>query len=318
MSEMPFTHSLNRDLLYIVFRHHDGIHTSYHSESELSSFSKIIGYPISMEMSIKSSLDIVTNALSLCDMYDALLDTKRDYRKNPYEIIFVLFLLFHEMSDKKFFEPLLREFILFLCSGKHVSPDHALSVFKDGEKLFEAIRSIHDAFTIKKEHEHDFDNFIRDNKVRFHDFISSGENGLLTELTRSWYIYSEEKRSQRMVHFVNELNKAGLFTATTREAEESGGKVFLMLLDFYYSYSSSSKQKKFIEYLKEAVLISVFDDEVKDRIIRLANSKQYESRKDFEKLLTEECFNRRNLFEAFVSYDENTLINELNDFIRRS
>lgn len=318
MSEIPFTHSLNRDLLYIVFRHHDGTTSSYHTDGELAAFSRIIGYPVNRNMDIESPLDIVTNALSLCDMYDALLDAKRDYRRNPYESFFVLFLLFKELIGGKFFEPLLREFMVFLCSGKHRAADDVFTVCADGNRLFDAIRRMHGVFDIRKSDEHDFDNFIRDNRNSFTEFFQTVDERRLNDIFAEWTTYSAVKRAERMEHFVAELNKAEIFSGSACEAAGSGGDTFHMLLDFYYSYSSSAKQRKFIEYLKESVIIPTFDDEVRDKIVRLVQSGKCGSRKEFEKQLAGDCLKKKNLFDAFRSYDVNTLINELNEFIRRS
>ncbi|MGL4368964.1 MAG: hypothetical protein ACRCUT_04735, partial [Spirochaetota bacterium] len=115
-----------------------------------------------------------------------------------------------------------------------------------------------------------------------------------------------------------ELGQAGLLKKEIAEFSLQEIKTFDMLYQFYYSYSSSFKQKKLIDYLVLSVSRPVLSRESKNRISKIVLSSDVTNRRDFEKALFDEGYDRADLFEVFRDYDEDTLINELNDYLRRT
>ena len=117
--------------------------------------------------------------------------------------------------------------------------------------------------------------------------------------------------------FVAELKRAKLVEKDISDFSADEKKTFDMLYQFYYSYSSSFKQKKLVEYLVHSVCRPTFSAEAKRRMIALLGSEAVSNRREFERLLFEEGYDRADLFAVFRDYSEDTLINELNDFLRR-
>jgi hypothetical protein len=313
LSRKPFIHSLNKDFLYIVFRHHDSVDTPYLTSGELERFGKILGKEVPERLSPDSTLDVVTNALSLCDMYDALLDTKRDYRKIPYSLFVSLILLFGEMKNGKFFPELTEEFIRFVIghevpAGENPFPD------LDARSALDAIRSVCETFRVRKEEEGDFSEFFGANQTRFAECFSG--KAPLTSLYDEWRDYYAERCRDRIDSFAGELRRANLLDGDISSLSAEERKVFDMLCLFYYSYSSSYKQKKLIDYLVHSVLKPQLSERTVERISEILADSPGLSRKDFERLLVEKGYDRDSLFTVFRNYDEDTMINELNDFLR--
>jgi hypothetical protein len=317
LSSKPFIHSLNIDLLYIVLRHHDGLEKSYFSAEELADFSKIMGREIHGCLDADSPLDIVTNALSICDMYDALLDTKRDYRKSSYGKSFALIMLYVEMKRKKFFPFVVEEFIRFIVENDMNEQDGPLGRMGGSDAALEAVMAINLQFDISKDQEVDFNEFLVSNSEEFVKAASEGAPGGLIALRSRWIAFHEARRGNMMEAFVSELRRARLVSRDISEFTDDETRTFNMLYQFYFSYSSSFKQKKLIEYLVQAVSRPVLSPEAKERISLILNSDAVSSRREFERLMFEDGYDRSDLFAVFKDYEEDTLINELNDFLRR-
>ncbi|MGL4370670.1 MAG: hypothetical protein ACRCUT_13510, partial [Spirochaetota bacterium] len=190
----PFIHSLNIDLLYIVLRHHDGLEKSYCSDRELREFGVIMGREIRPELSEDSPLDMVTNALSLCDMYDALLDTKRDYRRCSYCKFFALFLLYGEMIRKKYFPVLVEQFIQFVVESEMTETDNPLAGIGDSSLAVRAIETVSGLFVITKDQENDFNEFLIAHKDEFSRYAPYGRSDDLLALHSRWMDFHELRR----------------------------------------------------------------------------------------------------------------------------
>ena len=317
LAAKPFIHSLNIDLLYIVLRHHDGLERSYFSDDELADFGKIMGREISPGLDGDSPLDIVTNALSICDMYDALLDTKRDYRRSSYGKSFALIMLYNEMKRKKFFPFVVDEFIRFVVETDMSEADGPLHDVGDPDAALAAVRSVSDTFDISKDQESDFNEFLVANSAAFAASAPRPGCPELLLLREEWIAFHDERRGRMMDAFVAELKRAKLVEKDISDFSADEKKTFDMLYQFYYSYSSSFKQKKLVEYLVHSVCRPTFSAEAKRRMIALLGSEAVSNRREFERLLFEEGYDRADLFAVFRDYSEDTLINELNDFLRR-
>jgi hypothetical protein len=318
LSRKPFIHSLNKDLLYIVFRHHDGLGQSYHTDDELEMFGRIISRHVTPSLSPHSKLDIVTNTLSLCDMYDALLDTKRDYRKASYCKFFALYLLYDECKKGKFFPFLVREFVKFVIENEELDAHAPFSGIKNGERAYATIQQIHELFRITKDQEGDLNDFLIQNRHDFESFSESGDEKQLLDLHARWISYHDIQRQHMLQDFLDELKRANLIEKNISDLNLDEIKVFDMLYTFYYSYASSFKQKMLINYLVETVLHHKLTPAVRERMTAIIMNPAYTTRKDIEKAFIDEGFERNDLFSVFGTYDENLLINELNEFLRRS
>lgn len=316
MSRKPFIHSLNKDLLYIVFRHHDGTTRSYHSDKELEQFSKIIGRPVEKKLDENSLLDVVTNALTICDMYDALMDVKRDYRKFAYTPIFALFLLYCDMKNGKFFPFLMELFIKFIINKSIDGRYKKYRVFQNSENAYIAIGNVYDLFKITPDQETDFNEFIISNADAFDEYSVTLNESTLIDLNYKWVDYFTKRRNEMIAEFYGQLEDAGLIKKEIKDFNIDEIKIFDMLYKFYYSYSSSMKRKRLIDYLKECVTDNKINEDVRKRVTDLIHSEDISNRKDFENLL-KDAYEKRSIFEVFAVYDEEILINELNDFLRR-
>ncbi len=317
MIRKPSVHSLNKDLLYIVFRHHDGIKQSYYSDEEIEKFGKVISGNINPYLSEDSQLDILTNALSICDMYDALLDTKRDYRKSSFNKYFALFLLYGEMKRDKFFPDITKDFIKFIINTEDFEEDYPFNVITDPDLIYEIIELLYNNFEITKEKEWDFDKFLYINIDEFKEFILSRDNKLLELLIVEWQHYSDMRENLMYDSFTDSLIQADLIQENHLILDEEKKKTFKMLYDFYYSYASTFKQSMLIDYLIDTVIEHNLDDTAKQKLIEILKRSDVKNRKDVEKSFIKDGYNRRDLFEVFKNYDEEILINELNDFLLR-
>ncbi len=313
----PSIHSLNRDLLYIVFRHHYGLTTSYHNDDELDQFSKIIDRDVKTDLTRDSLLDVVTNALSICDMYDALLDTKRDYRESSYRRFFALLLLYCEMKKDKFFPHISKQFIKFIIEAGEMDAKSPFYEGDDADLAYQAIENIYDSFNITKDKEWDLDNFITQHSQEIKEFAVHKNSPEFAKLQQQWFDYFDDRQQQRLSHFIAELNNVSLIHKPIEDFSSGERKTFDMLFHFYYSYSSSYKQKMLIEYLLNTVLKPQLSDEVKKKMIHSLENGDIKTRNDIEKVFLRQCYERRNIFEVFKNYDEDILITELNDFLQR-
>jgi CheY-like chemotaxis protein len=318
LATQPFIHSLNMDLLYIVLRHHDGLDQSYFTDDELLDFGRIIGRPIASGLSDDSPLDVVTNVLSICDMYDALLDTKRDYRKNSYCKYFALFLLYGEMKRRKFFPFVVHEFIRYVVENEMTDHHSPLYTEKDSDLALQAIETMSGLFIITRDQEGDFNEFLMSHSAEFMKYAPYGRNEGLIALHAKWIAFHDSRRKEMMAFFISELAYAGLMDRDIKECNDDEIKTFDMLFQFYYSYASSFKQKKLIDYLVYSVTRPVLSHEARKRIADAVLSNRTHSRRDLERYLHEEGYDRDDLLRVFKNYDEDTLINELNDYLRRA
>lgn len=320
MSEFPFVHSLNKDLLYIVFRHHDGVNQSYHAPEEIEAFGRIIGRDVTQELDPESQIDMATNALSLCDMFDALLDTRRDYRKTSYSSVFALFLLYSEMRSGKFFPLLTEQFVKFLVENERMELQNPFYTLRDGAKAYRAIENVYELFRITKNQESDFNDFLKLNENEFETYAINEDNEGLIALNAKWVDYFTRSHRERVDEFMNELKKEGLI-GTDRAIDNmtlDEIKVFDMLLGFYYSFSSPSKQRKIVQYLVHSVTDTSLSADARDRIAAIAADPAVKTRKEFESRILAAGYGRHDLFRVFAGFDENTLVNEMNEFIRRT
>ena len=316
LTAKPFIHSLNFDLLYIVFRHHDGLDEPYLGHHELSQFGEILGRVVMPNLSEESPLDVVTNALTICDMYDALLDMKRDYRKSSYSKFFSLILLYNETKHRMFFPFLYDEFVRFVYEFEDIGEGEPFEHEHDGSVALAAIKSIGDLFFVTRDQENDFNGFLLDNKRDIERYAPHGVSDNLLELHQRWIDYFDFQKNALMMTFLDELTKVGLLKKEIADFTLDEIKTLDMLYRFYYSYSSSYKQKKLIDYLVSTVIEPDLETESRERIAKLILDPSLKTKKDFERELIENGFTRRDLFATFHDYDEDTLINELNDYLR--
>jgi HD-GYP domain-containing protein (c-di-GMP phosphodiesterase class II) len=318
MISKPSIHSLNKDLLYIVFRHHDGLTQPYHTEEELKNFGKILMRDVTPDLSEDSTLDVLTNALSICDMYDALLDTKRDYRKSSYNEYFALFLLYGEMKSGKFFPHITEEFIKYIIENEKIDTDNLFYSFNNAELSYKAIANIFDVFNIKREQEWDFDTFISKYRKEFENYSLDKDSSGLHDLHKKWKTFYNQRRKDMLKKFEIELKKSKLLKKSIPKLSAEEKKIFNMLYNFYYSYSSPYKQKMLLEYLIENVIEPKLTKHIKGKLAKLIASDDIKNRRDIERHFIQNGYRRRNIFKVFKDYDEDILITELNDFIIRS
>lgn len=318
MIKKPSVHSLNKDLLYIVFRHHDGVKTSYHSAEDLAAFSKVLHRPIHTGLSIDSPLDLVTNALSICDMYDALLDTKRDYRKSSYHNFFALFLLYGEMKREKFFPLLTEEFIKFVVEIEEYSAENPFHKTHDPSLTFKTIENIYNHFNIARDQEWYFDNFIIEHKAELEAFGPDTEGAGFQMLLTEWKEYFDENNKTMQAQFYNELKKANIINQAISDLTPEEQATYELLNRFYISYSSPYKQKLLLDYLVDTIIEPNLDNNAKENLSKLIQSNRVITRSDLERLLIKEGYSRRNVFEVFKNYNEEILINELNDYLKKN
>jgi CheY-like chemotaxis protein len=317
LSKKPFIHSLNFDLLYIVFRHHDRVEEPYLSENELSLFGKILGRSIHTRLSEKSPLDVVTNALTLCDMYDALLDMTRDYRKASYCVFLALFVLYNEMKRGGFFPFLAKEFIRFVIEHETIGSDQPFAGSHDVDKAIAAIENLSSLFQVTRDQESDFNDFILDNRIDIEKIAPLGITDELRVIHQRWIDFYDVKYRSMVDHFMNELKSVGLLSKEIADFSIHEIKTFDMLYRCYFSFSSSYKQRKLIEFLVHAVIKVNITGTTAEKIAKLITEERPATRGDLEKLLIDRGYDRTDLFEVFLRYDENTLINELNDYLGR-
>jgi hypothetical protein len=318
MAMKPTIHSLNKDLLYIIFRHHDGVKTPYYEDNERNQFAKVISRKISRELSEESYLDIVTNALAICDMYDALMDTKRDYRKSPYDQFYSLLLLYIEMKKDNFFPFLIEEFIKFIVEYNDTDGEDILGGPVGSGSVFKCIGKIYEIFHIDRDHEWNFFLYISQKKKELREYIVNYDDKILHSLYDEWQVVFRNSQKIMFEGFIGELKQHNLLNKPFEELNDEEYRIFKLLYDFYLSYSSPYKQKMFLKYLKSSTIDRAIDSRVKERMIKVIRDEKADTIKEIEEIFYNCCFNRNNLFEVFGGYDENTLIIELNDFIRRS
>ncbi|HRX15485.1 MAG TPA: hypothetical protein P5123_04155 [Spirochaetota bacterium] len=308
----PFIHSLNKDLLYIVFRHHDSIEKSYHNYDDLQLFSKIIDRDLDEKLNEKSYLDVVTNALSLCDFYDALLDKKRDYRKRPFNRSFVLYFIYLETRNGRFFPFLAEEFVKYIIRNEISSEENVFCYNNDPEITLQVIKDIDSLFRIAPGQEHEFNGFAIEKKELFHEYSRTFDENLLVKTNSLWVDYYSVKHSEIVNRFYNSLKEANLVSKEIKDFTVQEVKVFDMLFNFYRSYPSSIKQKKLIDYFVDSVIDRKVTQNTKKRIIEHLQSEEIDTVTDIKKMLIRSGYDRLNLFEVFKDYNEELLLNEFN------
>lgn len=312
LSVKPFVHSLNKDLLYIVFRHHDSVDKSYHSDEDLNLFAKIIDRNISPNLDENSYLDIVTNALSLCDIYDALIDKSRDYRSSSYTKTFTLYLLYIEMKQNKFFPLLTEEFIKFIVENElHNEKTHFFPE-KDGQAAFNIIKKINDSFCFIPGQELEFNRFMSDYSEKFSLYAKSLDEKHLISLNNCWIEFFTVNHKQNVESFLEKLTAAKLISKKIGDFSIEEIKIFDLLYNFYYSYSSVTKRRKIIEYFTDTVINKRISEKTKKRLITILESEEIHSLRELQQAFVQHGFERNDLFETFKQYDEELLLTEFN------
>jgi hypothetical protein len=317
LSAKPFIHSLNFDLLYIVFRHHDGVNESYIPAHELELFGKILGRVMLPTLSSESPLDVVTNALTVCDMYDALLDTTRDYRRGSFCIFFALLVLHNEMKRGTFFPFLADEFIRYVIENEPIAQGQPFADCDNAECALAAVQNINALFMVSRDQETEFNDFLIARREDIERIAPKGITDELRAIHQDWMDYFDIQRNERVNHFMGELRSARLIDKDIDSFSLEEIKTFDMLFRCYYSYSSSYKRKKLVEYLVNTVICSELSDGAMSNIADLVSRGEAKTRHELERLLIEKGYERNDLFAVFRKYDEDTLIIELNDFLRR-
>jgi|GEM_PF-765723 len=315
LAHTPFVHSLNYDLLYIVFRHHDRIHVPYVSTEELNHFGKILGRDISPSLSEKSSLDVVTNALTLCDMFDALLDSTRDYRKGSYCTFFALVVLYNEMKRNAFFPFLAEEFVRYVIENESIEPGQPFSGCTDPAVVLGAIENVSSLFFVTRDQESDFNDFLIRNRELIERTVVNEVDDNLRAVHSGWIDYYEKQYYSMVENFLKELRDAGLLFKELVDFTIHEIKTFDMLYRCYYSFSSGYKQRKLIEYLVNAVIIPEVTADAKTRIVKIISESESLTRTDIDRLLVEKGYDRNDMFSVFRLFDENMLIDGLNKFV---
>jgi len=312
LAAKPFVHSLNKDLLYIVFRHHDSVNRSYHSSDELELFSKIIDRRIEPTLDESSYLDIVTNALSLCDIYDALIDKSRDYRSSSYTKTFTLYLMYIEMKQKKFFPFLTEEFIKFIVDNElHDELTHFFPE-RNGEAALNIIKKVNDSFCFIPGQELEFNRFMSDFSEEFKKYAISLDDDLLVSLNNSWIEFFTVNHKKNVTSFLDKLTKANLISKKICEFTVAEIKVFDLLYNFYYSYSSITKRRKIIEYFSDTVIKKSITPTTKKALISILESEDIRTMRELQLAFAHRGFERNDLFETFKQYDEELLLTEFN------
>ena len=315
LASMPFVHSLNYDLLYIVFRHHDRISVPYVPEEELRQFGKILGREISSTLSESSSLDVVTNALTLCDMFDALLDSTRDYRKGSYCTFFALLVLYNEMKRGAFFPFLAEEFVRYVVENESIEQGQPFAGYRNPDGVLRAIENVSSLFFVTRDQEGEFNDFLVENRERLEKCAIDGMDDDLRTIHSDWIDYYELQYRCMVEKFIGELRSAGLLFKDIIDFTIHEIKTFDMLYRCYYSFSSGYKQRKLIEFLVNSVIITEVSDEAKARILEIISGTGTLTRADIDRLLIEKGYDRNDLFAVFRFHDENMLIDGLNKYM---
>lgn len=317
MRKRPFVHSLNKDILYIVFRHHDGINSSYHTDEELKLFSEILGSEIQEKMSSHSLLDVVTNSLSLCDMYDALMDTQRDYRKTKYNKLFVLFLLYSEMMKSKFFKPLFKEFVKFIVEDNTDYSTCFAFGGQNSETVYKLIEGLYNNFRIPKDQEIYFNDFLATYYKNIKQHLENSDKNSLRKLNDRWITFYENERKKLLEKFIGELAKYALVNKKIEEFTIDEIKAFDMLYKFYYSYNSELMQKKVIRYFVKSVVKPILTDSVKNRMIEVIRDENINDWNQLNKAFVEKAYNKRDLLNYFANLNEEALLYDFNEFLKK-
>jgi DNA-binding NarL/FixJ family response regulator len=308
----PFIHSLNKDLLYIVFRHHDAVNKSYHNIEDLQLFSKIIDRPFSEKLNDKSYLDVVTNALSLCDFYDALLDKKRDYRKRPFNRSFILYFLYLETRNGRFFPLLTEEFIKYITRHEIPAEENVFCESNDPHLTLQVIKKIDSLFRIAPGQEYEFNQFAIEKSSLFRKYAENQQEDFLISINEEWVKYYTIKHAELVDEFYGALKHANLVSRDIKDFTVDEVKVFDMLFNFYQSYPSSIKQKKLIDYFVDSVTKRTVSETTKQRLIDLLKSSDIKTIPDMKKTFVKFGYERDDLFEVFRSYNEELLLTEFN------
>jgi len=315
LANTPFVHSLNYDLLYIVFRHHDRISVPYVPEDELRQFGKILGREISSTLSESSSLDVVTNALTLCDMFDALLDSTRDYRKGSYCTFFALLVLYNEMKRGAFFPFLAEEFVRYVIENESIEQGQPFAGCCNPDSVLHAIENVSSLFFVTRDQEGEFNDFLVENRERVEKCAVDGMDDELRAVHSDWIEYYEQQYRHMVEKFIGELRSAGLLFKDISDFTIHEIKTFDMLYRCYFSFSSGYKQRKLIEFLVNSVIIPEVSDNAKARIMKIISEAGTLTRAGIDKLLIEKGYDRNDLFAVFRFHDENMLIDGLNKYM---
>ncbi|MFW6366074.1 MAG: HD-GYP domain-containing protein [Spirochaetota bacterium] len=315
MMQKPFIHSLNRDLLYIVFRHHDSIDRSYHSENDLELFSKIIDSPVSRDLDPESQIDIVTNALAISDVYDALMDKKRSYRKNPFNRSFALFLIYIEMKRKHFFHFLTEHFIRYIVAHELTAEENIFSVSNDPDETLKSIERLDKSFKIAPVQEADFNRFLvdRSDDIRI---LHTKEDGFIVSLNNDWIEYYQRSHTELLNQFYSRLHQENLVHKPITDLSSKEIRIFDMLFKFFYSFPSRIKQDRIISYFIDAVTVRSLNGDTRNRLTELIKEHNPSTITELNRLFVLKGFDRRDLFETFSEYDEDLLLTEFNQGIR--
>lgn len=312
LATKPFVHSLNKDLLYIVFRHHDSVDKSYHSDEELQLFSKIIDRNIDPHLNESSYLDIVTNALSLCDIYDALIDKSRDYRSSSYTKTFTLYLLYIEMKQNKFFPYLTEEFIKFIVENEmHEELSHFFPE-KNGAAALNIIKKINESFCFIPGQELEFNRFMSDYADKFRHYAKTLDEHLLSSLNNNWIEFFTVNHRKNVNTFLDKLTKAELIHKAIEDFTVDEIKVFDLLYNFYYSYSSVTKRRRIIEYFIDTVINKRITEKTKQQLIEILQTGDFKTVRELQRAFVQKGFERNDLFETFAQYDQELLLTEFN------
>jgi hypothetical protein len=317
MMHKPFIHSLNKDLLYIVFRHHDSVNHTYHDPKDLGTFSKIIEKPVNESLNPESYLDIVTNALAISDMFDALLDKKRNYRKNPYNKSFALFLIYVETKKGKFFPFLSEYFIKHIVSYNLKPEENIFCGENDPDKTLETIKRIDDSFKILHGQEEEFNRFLVERQEIIRSIHTHTEADYIAYLNQDWIDFYQHTHDFLINEFYNRLVEKNLISKNIEDFDSNEIKIFDMLFQFYYSFPSKIKQERILTYFIDSVTIKKLDEKTRNNIITVLNENKPTSVNEMNQILFEKGYSKQDLFVAFNDYDEDLLLTEFNQGIRK-
>ncbi|MBN1501231.1 MAG: hypothetical protein JW982_13800 [Spirochaetes bacterium] len=316
MQTKPFIHSLNRDLLYIVFRHHDGVDKPYHSEEEIAFFSHIMGRKVERKLQENFIIDIVTNAITICDMYDALIDPSRDYRRSSYSSVFVLYLLFVEMKTGKFFEFIYKDFLEFIIEKSGDEYAIKVDLLKTGEIALEIFEKIYQNFRITRYQESDFSDFFTGNLSHFISGYNDPDDKTFIRLNNEWVDYFTETRKVLVEQFYGKLKEERIINKKIEDFSLQEIKCFDTLYKLYYSYSSERMKTLVINFFKEKVILDSFSSQDRKIISDALLNDKINSKKELIDLILN-TYDEGNILLLFDGMDEREIIAGINSYISR-
>ncbi len=194
--------------------------------------------------------------------------------------------------------------------------ENIFSSNNDPYDTYMTIKRIDSAFMIHRGQEEEFNRFLVDKADIIRSINKNTPDDFFVALNGEWVEYFEKIHFQLVSEFHRRLKKENLIRRDIHEFSSSEIKVFDMLFQFFYSFSSKSKQERIIHYFIDTVSQKKLSDSARERLARLLLEKKPESVRDLKELLYNGGLDRIDLFEAFKDHDEDLLLTEFNQGIQ--